>query len=120
MMHSKFRRPTIKANGRAYTRLFTEYLKAPDTWTAFIARYRIESIPHGLAKNGDCAIQVIDPATGQLAVLGLNVPCVIKFHDIVEPSRQFWNEFFLSADEQRSRTIEVGLGVAKDDVQPRQ
>lgn len=118
-MHSKFRRPTIKANGRAYTRLFTEYLKTPDAWTAFMARYRIESIPHGLAKNGDCAIQVIDLATGQLATLGLNMPSVIKYHNIVEPSRQFWNETFLSPTEQRSRTIEVGRGVAKDDVQPR-
>ncbi|WP_208458875.1 hypothetical protein, partial [Burkholderia gladioli] len=50
---------------------------------------------------------VIDPATGDLADLGLDIPNQITYHTFAA-ERSFWNERYASATLRRHRTIEVG------------
>ncbi|SOY83461.1 conserved hypothetical protein [Cupriavidus taiwanensis] len=114
-----FKRPTIKDTNRAYVRLF-EYIKTPDQWLSFLARYSVVNVPYGMKRNGDCAVRVIDPTSGSLAVLGLELPNEIKYHTYVATARNFWTEGFTSATHQRNRVLEVGCAQPRnDDVVPR-
>ena len=111
-----FRKPTIKATSRAYVRLF-EYFSSSEAWLAFLGRYRVESFEFGMHRHGDCAVRVVDPATGQLATLGLEIPNEIKYHTYMATARSFWQECFLSDTQLRSRTLEVGYAqLLKDEV----
>ncbi|WP_186117748.1 hypothetical protein [Burkholderia gladioli] len=102
-----FRKPTIKDNGRAYVRLF-EHFETPEHWIEFLSRYTVQHMPFGMHRNGDCAVRVIDPATGNLAILGLNIPNRITYHTFAA-ERSFWNEEYASATHRRHLTIEVGF-----------
>lgn len=114
-----FKKPTIKDTSRAYVRLF-EYFTSPEAWLAFVDRYRIESFSFGMQRHGDCAVRVVDPATGHLATLGLSVPSEIKYHTYVATARSFWQECFLSDTQRRERTFEVGYAQpSKDEVSTR-
>lgn len=108
-----FRKPTIKADGRACVRLYS-YFNTPEKWIAFLERHHVERIPFGMARNGDCAIRVVDRASGILAALGPDIPCVIKYHVNIHPDRQFWTEEFATSTEVRSRVTEVGGKVLSD------
>ncbi|WP_186170297.1 hypothetical protein [Burkholderia gladioli] len=113
-----FKKPTIKDNGRAYVRLF-QCFETPESWLDFLNRYTIQHQPFGVRRNGDCAVCVIDPATGDLAVLGLDIPNQITYHTFAA-ERSFWNERYASAMHRRHRTIEVGYdSPSKDEVVPR-
>lgn len=115
-----FKRPTIKETSRAYVRLYG-YFKTPEKWLAFLERYRVEYINFGMRRNGDCAVRVIDPATQEIAVLGLDLPNEIKYHTYTDKTdRSVWNEEFASATHRRRRQFEVGSDQAsKDEVVPR-
>lgn len=114
-----FKRPTIKATSRAHVHLF-EYFSTPTAWLAFLERYRVERFDFGMHRNGDCAVRVIDPATGQLAVLGLELPNEIKYHTYAATAQSFWSESFLSKTERRNRILEVGhAGLSRDEVSQR-
>lgn len=102
-----FKKPTIKETSRAYVRLF-EYFKAPEQWLSFLKGYRVEHPPFGMRRNGDCAVRVIDPNTGELAILGLEIPNEIQYHTYVATARSFWNEHFTSETQRRHRTTEIG------------
>lgn len=114
-----FKKPTIKATSRAYVRLY-EYFTTPDRWLEFIRTYHVEPFNYGMRRDGDCAVRVIDPATREMAVLGLEIPNEIKYHNNVAMGRSFWNENFTSATHRRHRQIESGYAQAfKDEVVPR-
>jgi hypothetical protein len=114
-----FKEPTIKGTSRAYVRLF-EYFETPEKWLEFLQRYRVERVPFGMQLAGDCAVRVIDPATSEVAVIGLEVPNEIKYHTYIATGRSFWTEEFASATHRRRRVIEVGYAQAlKDEVVPR-
>jgi len=116
--HVAFKKPTIKGTSRAYVRLF-DYFGTADKWLDFLARYRIENVPFGMRRHGDCAVRVVDLATGQLAKLGLEIPNEIKYHTYVATARSFWLENFTSDTERRDRAIEVGYPhPSKDEVLP--
>jgi len=111
-----FKKPTIKATSRAYVHLF-QYFSTPAAWLAFIERYRVEPFDFGMHRHGDCAVRVIDPMTGQLAVLGIEIPNEIKYHTYVATARSFWTESFLSDTQRRNRIWEVGHAApSKDEV----
>ncbi|MCY0852536.1 hypothetical protein [Cupriavidus sp. D39] len=117
--HGGFKKPTIKDNGRAYVRLFG-YFATQDEWLRFLTRYVVKHVPFGMERNGDCAVRVIDPTTGELATLGLELPNEIKHHTYVATARSFWNENFANDTQRRSRTVEVGFDQpSKDEVVPR-
>lgn len=86
---SAFKKPTIKATGRAYVRLFG-YFTSSEAWLAFLERYRVEPFDFGMQRHGDCAVRVIDPTTGQLAALGLEIPNEIKYHTYMATARSFF------------------------------
>jgi len=110
------KKPTIKATSRAYVHLF-EYFSIPAAWLGFVERNSIEHFDFGMHRNGDCAVRVIDPATGQLAVLGLEIPNEIKYHTSVATARSFWSESFLGETQRRNRILEVGYtDPSKDEV----
>jgi hypothetical protein len=90
-----FKKPTIKATSRAYVHLFG-YFSSHDAWLAFLERYRVEPFEFGMQRHGDCAVRVVDPTTGRLAALGLEIPSEIKYHTHVATGRSFWQERFLS------------------------
>lgn len=114
-----FKKPTIKGTSRTYVRLF-DYFAAAEKWLEFLQRYRVERVPFGMERAGDCAVRVTDLATGEVAVLGLEVPNEIKYHTHTATGRSFWTEEFASATHRRQRIIEVGSAqVSKDDVVPR-
>jgi len=73
-----FRKPTIKGTSRAYVRLFG-YLETPESWLLFLDRYTILNLPFGVRRNGDCAVNVVGPATGNSAILGLEIPNEITY-----------------------------------------
>ncbi|GAA5013100.1 hypothetical protein GCM10025794_01350 [Massilia kyonggiensis] len=111
-----FKKPTIKATSRAYVHLF-QYFSTPATWLAFLERYKVEQFDFGMHKYGDCAVRVIDPETGQLAALGLEIPNEINYHTYVATARSFWTESFLSDTQRRNRIWEVGCAApSKDEV----
>jgi hypothetical protein len=113
---AEFKKPTIKATSRAYVHLF-QYFSPLAAWLAFLERYRVEQFDFGMHRNGDCAVRVIDPTTGQLAVLGLEIPNEIKYHTYVATARSFWTESFLSDTQRRNRILEVGNAAPlKDEV----
>lgn len=114
MQFDSFKKPTIKANGRAYVRLFG-YFSSPADWRAFLAQYRVEQVGFGLQRNGDCSVRVVDPSTGDDATLGLDIPNYITYHTHTATSRSFWNEHFLSNTKRRHRTYEVGYANASKD-----
>lgn len=119
-MHSTrgFKKPTIKDKGRAYVRLF-QYFETPDSWLKFLDQYAIETQTFGSRSDADCEVRVIDRATGDLAVLGLQVPNYINYHTFAG-ERSFWNEWYLSATGRRHRVIEVGFDrPSKDETVPR-
>ncbi len=114
-----FKKPTIKRTNRSYVRLF-EYFATAEKWTEFLQKYRVELVPFGMHRNGDCAIRVIDRATNQLAVLGLDVPNEIKYHSYIATARSFWTEEFENATHRLHRIIEIGYQSApKDEVTPK-
>lgn len=114
-----FKKPTIKATSRAYVRLFG-YFSSSESWLAFLERYKVEPFDSGMHRHGDCAVRVVDPTTGQLAVLGLEIPSEIKYHTYVATARSFWQECFLSDRQLRHRTLEEGNAQpSKDEVFPR-
>lgn len=113
-----FKKPTIKDHGRAYVRLFQRF-ETPESWLQFLDRYTIEHRPFGVRRNGDCAVCVLDPATGNLADLGLEIPNEITYHTFAA-ERSFWNERYASATHRRHRVLEVGRDLpSKDEVFPR-
>ena len=114
-----FKKPTIKETSRAYVRLF-DYFATAEKWLNFLHRYRVERVPFGIQRAGDCAVRVIDLESGAVAVLGLEVPNEIKYHTYTAMGRSFWTEEFLNATHRRNRIIEVGnTQVSKDEVVPR-
>ena len=114
-----FKKPTIKATSRAYVRLYG-YFSTSEAWLAFIERYKVEPFNFGLHRHGDCAVRVVDPTTGQLAALGLEIPNEIKYHTYVATARNFWQECFLSDTQRRHRTLEEGFPQpSRDEVLPR-
>jgi hypothetical protein len=114
-----FKKPTIKTTSRASVHLFG-YFSTPTSWLAFLERYKVERFDFGMHRNGDCAVRVIDPTSGQLAVLGLEIPNEIKYHTYVATARSFWPESFLSETQRRNRILEVGyVEPSKDEVSPR-
>lgn len=66
---NSFQKPTIKDTNRAYVRLFG-YFVTSQKWLEFLQRNRIENVPFGMQRDGGCAVQVIDRATNDPAVLG--------------------------------------------------
>lgn len=111
-----FKKPTIKTTSRAYVRLF-EYFKTPEKWLPFLEAYKVVHVAFGMHRNGDCALRVIDPSTGELAILGLDVPNEIQYHTYVATNRSFWNERFTSDTQRRHRTTELGCASpSKDEV----
>lgn len=115
MVSSSFRKPTIKDTSRAYVRLF-QYFKTNADWLAFLVRYEVRHVPFGHVSHGDCAVRVIERATGEVARLGLDIPIEIKYHTYVATARSFWNESFVSDTHVRERTIEVGYSEPSRDV----
>lgn len=114
-----FKKPTIKTTSRAYVRLFG-YFTSPEAWLAFLDRYRVEPFDFGMQRHGDCAVRVVDPTTGHLATLGLEIPNEIKYHTYIGTAQSFWQERFFSDTQQRYRTFEVGYAQpSKDEVSPR-
>jgi hypothetical protein len=103
----KFKKPTIKDTSRAYVRLFGHF-RTPQEWLEFLQFNRVEYMPFGMQREGDCAVRVIDLATNDLAVLGLEVPNVVKYHNNVPFGRSFWTEEFLSPTHRRHRVMEIG------------
>ena len=119
-MHSArgFKRPTIKGNGRAYVRLF-QFFETPESWLKFLGQYAVETQSFGSRWDADCTVRVFDRETGDLAVLGLQVPNHIHYHTFAA-ERSFWNEWYLSSTEKRHRVIEVGYDQpTKDETKPR-
>ena len=113
-----FKKPTIKDNGRAYVRLF-QCFDTPECWLDFLSRYTVQHQPFGVRRNGDCSVCVIDPATGDLANLGLEIPNQITYHTFAG-DRSFWNERYASATHRRHRAIEVRSDrPSKDEIVPR-
>lgn len=110
-----FKKPTIKATSRAYVRLFG-YFTSSEKWLDFLAHHRIEYVPFGIQRNGDCSVRVINTTTGAIAILGLDVPNEIKYHSHIATGRSFWTEDFLSASHKRHKVSEVGFSKASDDV----
>lgn len=110
----RFRKPTIKGNSRAYVRLFG-YFVTPQKWLQFLQLNRVEYIPFGMQRAGDCAVRVIDLATNDLAVLGMEIPNVVKYHNNVAIGRSFWTEEFLSPTHRRHRLTEIGHTQASED-----
>lgn len=114
-----FKKPTISGTSRAYVRLF-DYFATAEKWLKFLQRYRVERVPFGMQRAGDCAVRVIDLGTSEIAVLGLDVPNEIKYHTHLATGRSFWTEDFASATHRRHRVIEVGYAEpSRDEVVPR-
>ncbi len=109
-----FKRPTIKATSRAYVRLF-ECFRTPEEWLSFLSRFRVEHPASGMQRNGDCAVRVIDPSTGEVATLGLEIPNEIKYHTYIATARSFWTESFTSATQRRRRVWEIGYSQPSTD-----
>ena len=86
------KRPTIKGTNRAYVRLY-DYVVKRDAWDEFTQKYSVRMIPHGMEKNGDCAVHVLDQ-NGRLACLGAHIPHKITYSDFIHPPRTTWVEFF--------------------------
>lgn len=113
------KKPTIKGTSRAYVRLF-QYLGTVEEWLSFLEKYAVEDIPFGQQRFAEHAIRVLDRSNGELATLGLDLPCVIKYRNNIEPSRQFWIEEFQSATHRRRRILEVGrVAPSTDEIQER-
>ncbi|SAK98465.1 hypothetical protein AWB80_07527 [Caballeronia pedi] len=113
-----FKKPTIKENGRAYVRLF-QCFPNTESWLNFLANHSIKSETYGSRYDADCEIRVINRATGDLAVLGLEIPNRIRYHTF-GGDRSFWNEWYLSATHTRHRTTELGYNSpSKDETVPR-
>ena len=109
-----FKKPTIKGTSRAYVRLFG-YFATPQKWLEFLRANRIDYMPFGMQREGDCAVRVIDRATNDLAVFGLEVPNVVKYHNNTAFGRSFWTEEFLSPTHQRRSVTEIGYPQASED-----
>lgn len=109
----RFKKPTIKATNRAYVRLF-ETFSSTESWLKFLGQYQVECVGFGYQRAGDCAVRVVDPKTGNLAILGLEIPNHITYHTHAA-ERSFWNEHFLSETQRRHRTFEVGYPKASKD-----
>lgn len=115
----QFKKPTIKDNGRAYVRLF-QCFKTTESWLDFLNRYTIRHLPFGVRRNGDCAVCVYDPTTGDLAELGLEIPNEIIYRKLVAEGSFVWTESYASATHRRYRAIEVGCDMPlRDEVVPR-
>jgi hypothetical protein len=70
--------------------------------------------------HSPCSVRVIDLATNDLAVLGLEVPNVVNYHNNVPFGRSFWTEDFLSPTHRRHRVIEIEYAqVSEDKVTPK-
>lgn len=109
-----FKKPTIKGTSRAYVRLFGYFL-TPQKWLEFLQVNRVDYMPFGMQRDGDCAVRVVDRATNDLAVLGIEVPNVVKYCNNVAFGRSFWTEEFLSPTHRRHRVMEIGYPQALED-----
>lgn len=99
----KFKAPTIKDYGRAYVRLYKS-VSSQGAWQDFLAAFDVRHVPHGMVRNGDCAVQVFIKGTLQPAVLGLTVPYHVRYHYVVEPGNEVWNEYFTDGQRNLLRT----------------
>lgn len=83
----------------------------------FLQLYRVETVPFGMQRAGDCAVRVTDLATGEIAVFGLEAPNEIRHHTYTATGRSFRTEEFASATQRRHSIIEVGYSLtSKDEV----
>lgn len=113
---ASFKKPTIKGYGRAFVRLYC-YFGSAESWQQFLESYRVQHVPFGMVRNGDCAVQVVSRATGEVVALGLEIPHQIRYHTNVATVRSFWTEEFMDANHKRIRIIEVGSAIPlKDDL----
>lgn len=84
--------PTIKATNRAYVRLYRIVIHHRD-WDGFLSAFKVQMIQHGMDRNGDCGVHVLD-ANGELATLGSAIPNKITYSNFIEPARETWKEFY--------------------------
>lgn len=84
--------PTIKDTNRAYVRLYKLVIQHRD-WEEFKSAFKVQMIQHGMQRNGDCGVHVLD-GNGEPATLGSSIPNKITYSRFIEPARETWKEYY--------------------------